>query len=67
MDKTTLQDILKIGKAAVKKAQKESLKKGVPNVYCKNGKFYFKLPNGNITTEIPEIYREVFKELTIEK
>ncbi len=63
MDKTTLQDILKIGKAAVKKAQEESLKKGVPNVYCKNRKFYFKLPNGKITTKVPKVYKEIFKAL----
>ena len=63
MDRTTLQDIVMIGKEAVKKAQIESLRKGVPNVYCKNGKFYFKLPNGKITTKVPKVYRDIFKEL----
>ncbi len=47
----------------MRKAQEESLKKGVPNVYCKNGNFYFELPDGTITTEIPEIYKDVFEEI----
>ena len=44
------EQILKIGNRAVKKAQEENLKKGIPNVYCINGKIIFELPNGEITT-----------------
>ena len=55
--------ILVIGNKAVRKAQQESLKRGIPNVYCKNDKFYFELPDGTITTEVPEIYKDVFKRL----
>jgi len=54
--------ILVIGNKAVRKAQQESLKKGVPNVYCKNDNFYFELPDGTITTEIPDIYKDVFEK-----
>ena len=43
--------ILKIGNRAVKKAQENNLKKGIPNVYSINGKLIFELPNGELTTE----------------
>jgi len=59
--------ILMIGKQAVKKAQKESLEKGVPNVYCtKDGVLYFQLPDGTITTEIPEIYKKMEESQYVE-
>ena len=61
MDKELLFNILIIGNRAVKKAQKENLEKGIPNVYCKDGVLYFQLPDGTITTEIPEIYRKMVK------
>ncbi len=48
--------IIKIGKKAVKEAQRESLKKGVANVYSKNKKLYFQLPDGTITEQIPQEY-----------
>ncbi len=54
--------ILAIGNKAVRKAQKKSLEKGVPNVYCENGNFYFELPDGTITTEVPNIYKDIFKK-----
>jgi hypothetical protein len=63
MDKSLLVDIITIGNRAVRKAQKESLKKGVPNVYCKDGKFYFELPDGTITTKVPEVYKDIFEKL----
>ncbi|MDK9693189.1 MAG: hypothetical protein OEL19_02930 [Sulfurimonas sp.] len=49
--------ILKIGKEAVKKAQRDSLERGIPNVYSRNGKLYYELTNHNITTETPKEYR----------
>ena len=48
-----LEFIQKIGNEAVRNAQMENLKKGVPNAYSKNGTLYFQLPNLNITTEDP--------------
>ncbi len=43
--------ILKLGNRAIKKAQKNNREKGIPNVYCINGKIVFELPNGEITTQ----------------
>ncbi len=53
--------ILKIGKKAVRDAQKESLKRGVSNVYSKNGQLFFQLPDGTITQEIPKEYKKLIK------
>jgi hypothetical protein len=50
--------IMKIGNKAVKEAQKDSLKKGIANVYSKNKRLYFQLPDGTITEEIPKEYRK---------
>jgi len=50
--------ILKIGKKSVKEAQRKSLKNGVANVYSKNKKLYFQLPDGTITEEIPKEYQQ---------
>ena len=46
----TIAKILRIGNRAVKKAQENNRKKGIPNVYCINGTIVFELPNGEITT-----------------
>ncbi len=43
--------LLKLGNRAIKKAQENNRKKGIPNVYCINGKIIFELPNGEITTQ----------------
>ncbi len=43
--------LLKLGNRAIKKAQDNNRKKGIPNVYCINGKIIFELPNGEITTQ----------------
>ena len=46
-------EFLKIGNRAVRKAQEENRKKGIPNVYSYNGHIYYELPNGELTTEDP--------------
>ena len=51
--------ILKIASKAVKDAQKDSLKRGIANVYSKNKKLYFQLPDGTITQEKPNQYNFV--------
>ncbi len=51
--------ILKIGNKAVKDAQKESLEKGIANVYSKNKQLFFQLPNGEITQKIPKEYLDI--------
>lgn len=43
--------LLKLGNRAIKKAQENNRKKGIPNVYCINGKIIFELPNGEFTTQ----------------
>ena len=48
--------ILKIASKAVKDAQKDSLKRGIANVYSINKKLYFQLPDGTITQEKPKQY-----------
>ncbi|MBS6602375.1 MAG: hypothetical protein KH301_01280 [Brachyspira sp.] len=45
------ENLLKIGNRAIKKAQENNRKKGIPNVYSINGKIVFQLPNGDITTQ----------------
>ncbi|MBP3491247.1 hypothetical protein J6K35_05215 [bacterium] len=42
--------ILKLGNKAIKKAQEENRRKGIPNVYCINGKIIYELPNGEFAT-----------------
>ena len=42
--------LIRLGNKAVKKAQENNLKNGIPNVYCINGKIVFELPNGEFTT-----------------
>lgn len=45
--------ITRIGNRAVKKAQAENRRKGIPNVYSINGKIVFELPDGKLATESP--------------
>lgn len=46
-------ELQRIGNRAVRAAQEESRRLGVPNVYSRNGKLYFELPNGEITQKNP--------------
>lgn len=43
--------IVKIGNRAVHEAQEKNRKLGIPSVYGQNGKIYFELPDGTITTK----------------
>jgi hypothetical protein len=45
--------ITRIGNRAVRKAQQENREKGIPNVYARNGKPYYELPDGTNTTISP--------------
>lgn len=47
-------ELTRLGNRGVRKAQKENLRLGIPNIYFKNGKIYYQLPNGEITTEKPK-------------
>lgn len=46
-------EFLRIGNRAVRKAQEESRRLGVPNVYSHNGTLYYELPDGRLTTVDP--------------
>jgi hypothetical protein len=46
-------DLRRIGNRAVKQAQAESRRLGVPNVFSRGGRIYFELPNGEITGHDP--------------
>jgi len=43
----------RIGNRAVRKAQEESRRHNVPNVYAHNGTLYYELPDGHLTTVDP--------------
>ena len=45
--------ITKIGNIAVRRAQEENSKHGVPNVYSLNGKIIWQMPDGTITEKSP--------------
>jgi len=49
-------EIQKVASKAVKEAQKRSLENGIANVYSKNGRIYFQLPDGSITQVKPKEY-----------
>jgi len=46
-------EIVRIGRSAVRKAQEESRRRGVPNVYSINGLLHYELPSGELTRTDP--------------
>ena len=50
-------EFIRIGNAAVRRAQEDSRRLGVPNVFSINGVLYYELPNGELSREDP--YEEV--------
>jgi len=42
-------EIERIGNRAVRRAQEENRRRGIPNAYSRNGKLYFELPDGKLT------------------
>ncbi len=48
-----IDDFLRIASSAVAKAQDDSRNQGVPNVYSINGRIYFELPSGELSTADP--------------
>lgn len=44
-------ELTRLGNRAVKKAQEENWKNGLPNVYSIHGKIVYALPDGTFTTE----------------
>ena len=52
-DYLDLAQILRIGNAAVARAQAENRAHGLPEVFVKAGRLYYLLPSGEVTTERP--------------
>lgn len=52
--------LFRIGQRAVKAAQEENRRLGIPNVYSINGILYYELPNGELSREDP--YQEPIQE-----
>jgi hypothetical protein len=48
-------EIVRIGRRAVRKAQEESRRRGVPNVYSINGILYYELPSGELSRTDPYV------------
>lgn len=55
-------EMTKIGNRAVRKAQEENRKLGIPNVYAKRGQIYYQLPDGRITSDKSEINANYLNE-----
>jgi len=49
-----VEKITRIGNAAVRAAQEENRRKGIPNVYVLNGTIVWQFPDGTVTTVKPE-------------
>ena len=65
-EKEITQDMIQqIANNAMREAQENSLKNGIPNAYSKNGVLYFQLPDGTITMENPFEKGELKKRLDI--
>lgn len=41
-------DVIRIGNAAVREAQAENHRLGLPNIYSRNGKIIYEMPDGEI-------------------
>ena len=47
-------EIIRIGNRAVRRAQEENHRLGLPNIYSRNGKIIYEMPDGEIIVkEIP--------------
>ena len=53
-----LRNILRIANQAAYQAKLENKKFGIPRIFSRNGILYYELPNGEITTERPEILKK---------
>jgi len=49
--------MLRIANKAVQKAKTENKAMGIPEAFCKNGKVFYLLPNGKITSQKPAILK----------
>jgi len=52
-----IDELIRIGNRAIAKAQEESRRLGVPNVYSINGRIYYETPSGELSTSDPYVER----------
>ena len=57
-----IDQIVRIGNVAVAKAQEESRRLGVPNVYSINGRIYYETSTGELSTSDPYTNGELATE-----
>ena len=62
----TIDEIVRLGNRAVAKAQDESRRLGVPNVYSINGRLYYETSTGELSAADPFANGEHATELTDE-
>jgi hypothetical protein len=48
-----IEELRRIGQRAIERAQEESRRLGVPNVYSIHGILYYELPNGELSRNDP--------------
>lgn len=50
-----IDELVRLAKIAVKEAQEESRRNGVPNVYSINGRIYYETPSGELSLTDPYV------------
>ncbi|NOX45905.1 MAG: hypothetical protein GXO89_02880 [Chlorobi bacterium] len=50
-------EMIRIANKAVQEAKQDNLRYGIPETFFKNGKIYYILKDGNITTSRPRILK----------
>lgn len=48
----TVLNFKRIGNIAIQKVIQENRKLGIPNVFSRNGRVYYEMPDGTVTTEL---------------
>ena len=54
----TIEEIVRLANRAIARAQEESRRLGVPNVYSINGRLYYETSNGELSVKDPFTNRE---------
>jgi hypothetical protein len=53
-----VQETMRIANRAVRRAQEENRRLGIPNTYSINGILYYELPNGELSRHDPYVDRD---------
>ncbi len=56
--KDEMDKILLIVNEEVRKIKEEHKRLGIPDVVCRNGVIHYILPNGEVTTERPDFFKD---------